>query len=130
MPKMLRVVLIMTLALVPACAGQGSPPAQDPTAEIGALTERVATLESELEEEAEAATRLEDDAQDQARRLSQRLERSLDRLRASLGEVRGSVAGGVDEAATALGQAQAVASQLQVLEQRYEYHLRRYHGGG
>jgi chromosome segregation ATPase len=59
-----------------------------------------------------------------------KLREALNDLRSSLKDVRSSAGSAASDAGAALAEAQELARDLAVLEQRYEYHLRRYHGGG
>jgi outer membrane murein-binding lipoprotein Lpp len=97
---------------------------------IDGLEARVAELEDALDI---ARGRLKDarDFEDRVSRdidsLGRRLVRSVANVRASITDVRAAASEG---AAGALAEAQQVARDLAILEQRYDYHLRRYHGGG
>lgn len=126
MPVMTRVALVLFVALFAACAPE-DPPASDPTAEaLVALEDRFGDLEADL-----AAFRSEDDDRaGEIERLSSRLSRALERLKGSIGKIRTNSAEGADQAASALAAVSSVQRALEVLEERYEYHLRRYHGGG
>jgi chromosome segregation ATPase len=133
MTQMSRVTLALTLALfLGACAAN-----EPPTGSNAASTEAVEALEARiLELEAQVADDLEAEGSDRAKlegrldRLADKLERSLDRLREALGGVKSGSADARDAADSALATARSVASDLTVLEERYDYHLRRYHGGG
>ena len=133
MTQMFRVTLALTCALsLGACAADEPP--TEPTAAsveaVEALEDRIAELETEISDdlEAEGAGRAKLDGR--LDRLAAKLERSLERLREALEGVRGGSAEARDAAASALSTARSVASELSVLEERYNYHLRRYHGGG
>ncbi|MGH2757230.1 MAG: hypothetical protein ACRDI3_05525 [Actinomycetota bacterium] len=132
MPRMARVWLVALLLIVPACAsedGSGSDEAlaavEDLESDMDGLRTELDDLQADLDDFGSERDGLE-------RRLgslSKRLGRALEGLRASLRDIRGAAGGAPDEAARALGRAEDVAAQLQVLEERYEYHLRRYHDG-
>jgi chromosome segregation ATPase len=62
--------------------------------------------------------------------LRDRLWASINSVRAGLGDSRSTSAAAAADAAEALSRATRVARDLAVLEGRYDYHLRRYHGGG
>ena len=92
--------------------------------ELSTLRDRVSELEVSLEETAEEL----DDARGVEARLSKdigdlsgRLDRSLQRIKANLSEVRSSSSEGVS---AAVAEAQGVARDLEVLEERFNYHLR------
>lgn len=126
---MARAALALFIALsLGACASEAPP--TEPSAETQeamiALTERVADLEADLLAAEDGRTKLDD----RIAALGDRLDRSLERLKEALAEARSGSAQAADAAASALASAQSVASDLAVLEERYEYHLRRYHGGG
>lgn len=126
MPVMARVALVLFVALIGACAPDEAP-ATDPTAEaIAALEDRLGALEEGLA----AAESADDEATTDIERLSSRLSRALERLQGSIGKIRTRSATGADQAASALAAVSAAQRALDVLEERYEYHLRRYHGGG
>jgi chromosome segregation ATPase len=92
--------------------------------ELSTLRDRVSELEVALEETAEelgdargVEARVSKDIGD----LSGRLDRSLERIKANLSEVRSSSSEG---ASAAVAEAQGVARELEVLEERFNYHLR------
>lgn len=120
-------VLLVALSMG-ACASSEAPfePSAETTEAISALEVRLADLEADLQVERDDRGKLSDrlDA------LSDKLERSLDRLTESMAEARSGSAEARESAASALATVRSVASDLSVLEERYEYHLRRYHGGG
>ena len=134
------VVAAVTAALVAltACGGSGDSvdearaTADTALDQVEQLTERITSLERELS----AASGALADAEAGDRDLGRRLDKATDRLQKSLGRLRKSVdaAGEAAESAaadsgSALAQAQAAARDLAVLRERYDYHLRRYHGG-
>ena len=92
--------------------------------ELSTLKERVTELEAALEEtaaEVHVARRIETRFAKDLDALSARLDRSLDAIRSNLSEVRNSSSEGVS---TAVAGAQGVARDLEVLEERFNYHLR------
>lgn len=133
--RRLRLVaaVVAIASVAPAC-GRASDDARavadEALARIDGLEARIGELEAELEK---ARGRLKDarDIREQISRdvaaLGRRLDRSLAGLRAAVSDVRSTASEG---AAAAVAEAQGVARELGVLEQRYDYHLRRYHGGG
>jgi hypothetical protein len=73
----------------------------------------------------------------QRERMTGRLDSVRERLWGALSSLRDTIAGlrhdssaAVSEAASALDEARSAAKDLAVLESRYDYHLRRDHGGG
>jgi hypothetical protein len=80
----------------------------------------------ELEGDLAAADRVSE----RVDRVSERLWASLAKLRKSLDEARGAAGDAAANADAALGSAQQAARDLALLGNRYDYHLRRYHGGG
>lgn len=125
------VALFLALFLGACAAGETR---QEPSAEmteaLTTLEDRITDLEAEIRSDLEAQ---EDDGAklgDRLDRLTARLERSLERLRDALGDAKDGSAEAQEAAASALSTARSVASDLSVLEERYDYHLRRYHGGG
>jgi hypothetical protein len=62
--------------------------------------------------------------------LRERLWASISSVRTGLGDARSMSGAAAAEADDALARAGQVARDLSVLQQRYDYHLRRYHGGG
>lgn len=129
MPLMARAALALLIALsFGACASADAPsePSTETTQALSAIEDRVADLEADLLAAEDDRTKLDD----RIAALGDKLDRSLERLREALAEARSGSSQAADSAASALATAQSVASDLSVLEERYEYHLRRYHGGG
>jgi chromosome segregation ATPase len=62
--------------------------------------------------------------------LRDRLWASINSVRAGLGDSRSTSTAAAADAAEALSRATRVVRDLAVLEGRYDFHLRRYHGGG
>ena len=131
-----RAALVLLIALVCGACAQADAPGEatsETAAAMEALDERVATLETDLaaaQDDIEAGDEAGSRLATRIDHLADKLDRSLERLRDALDSVRSGSAEARDQAASALATAQSVASDLAVLEQRYEYHLRRYHGGG
>lgn len=100
--------------------------------EVEALEERVTELAAELSERSEAERTLGG----RVASLRRRLDRALTRLREDMADLQTmteearSVAGTAgDRASSALDRAQGVAEDLRVLEDRFNVHMRRNHGG-
>ncbi len=133
-PRSLLRVLVAVVAtgVLAGCAGGAAEPRRsatrpDPAVEqIAELDERVAALEDALDEE-----RLKDArAQRRLKRSSQRLWKAVGRLRDALDAARAGAAAADADAQEAAARIDDVAAELSVLADRYDYHLRRYHGGG
>lgn len=125
MPKMARALAILALLLAPACAR-----AAEPSEEVTEALADIESLTADVAEVQDSIAALEADDDDFARRLdglSERLSSALGNLRESLSKVRAGVEGAEGSAAAALARAESVASDLEVLKTRYDYHLRRYH---
>lgn len=90
---------------------------------------RIEDLEDDLEEATDVTERV-DKVSQRVGKVSERLWTSLAKLRASLDEVRAGAADAGATASSALARAEQAARDLAVLGNRYDYHLRRYHGGG
>lgn len=107
--------------------------ADEAKAAAKAASKRVAELETRLDELTSALDRAD---QNQARfggrlaTLRERIWDSVQSLRGGLGDARSASGVAAAEADDALARASEVARDLAVLEQRYDYHLRRQHGGG
>lgn len=112
-------------ALVVAASCGGPSESVDPGADsahfekqLTAFRDRLASLEERQVATDEVAAR-------SARRLGRRLERlrgTVARLQAAVQSARGDVAGAVAEV-------QTVKRELSLLTERYDFHMRRYHGG-
>lgn len=136
------IVVVVALATI-ACgrAEQGAPAdalravradARRALDEIAELRGELTTLRARLVEARRGRSKLKSTLDANTERLSA----SLERVRRSLDEVRSASASGRDEAqaaqdraASALAAANAAARDLAVLTRRFDYHLRRYHGG-
>jgi uncharacterized coiled-coil protein SlyX len=115
---------------------------------------RAAAIDAATEERIDAAQTVARRSLDEVERFEARVSllerrvarqhRTSERLRAALAERTGKLGGSLDRldrelaklgstseaASEAVATAQEAARDLTVLERRYEYHLRRYHGGG
>lgn len=131
--EMSRAALALSLVVVAsACAPGTTEESSDTTEALGAVQDRIEELEdtiADLRAELDEADAARDRATDDLTTLRKRFRKSLGNLRESLGDVRSNSASS-DEVATALAAARAAAADLRVLKERYDYHLRRYHGGG
>ena len=129
---MVRACLLLFVALfLTACAADEPPvteegPDETTSAALADLEERIEELEGDLAEADEARER----GRDELKAVRTRFRDSLKELRGSLAEVRATSSDASSEVSSALAEARAVAADLEVLEERYNYHLRRYHGGG
>lgn len=126
---MARVTLALLVALLLGACAPETPDTKAAAVtdeDITAIEARLDTVETDLSAASDERSQMED----RLEALSDKLDRALERLREAIEGVRAGSAEASDAAASALANAQAVASDLSVLEERYEYHLRRYHGGG
>ena len=139
----LLAVLALILALVAALVafgGRGGESVEDARAaadsaleQVDQLTARVESLATDLG----VATAALDEAEKSDRSLAAQLDKAAARLDKALVRLRkrADAAGAAAESAaasssSALAKAEAAARGLNVLQERYDYHLRRYHGGG
>jgi chromosome segregation ATPase len=130
---------VAILAVLGAC---GDAEALDPAVErrIEQALERaedaeksVAGLERRIENLSARLTAAEDARDELAAVLdakTSRLRRAIRDARAAIDGARGSADSAAHEASSALAEARKAARDLSVLGQRYDYHLKRYHGGG
>jgi exonuclease VII small subunit len=137
--QLLAAFLALVLTGGAACGGAGES-IEDARAAADSALEQVeelgARIES-LEAELGAASATLNNAEEGERALARRLDKATDRLDKALSRLRKSVdaAGAAAESAaanssSALANAEDAAQRLNVLRERYDYHLRRYHGGG
>lgn len=126
MPRMVPVLVAMALAGAPACSPDEThsddEAGREALAAVDELSAEVDELSATLAEERTAAA----DALDA---LERELRRAIKNLRESLQALRRGNDDAAADAAAAIARANAVASDLEVLEERYNFHLRRYHGG-
>jgi TolA-binding protein len=119
---------LVALVLFAGCGGDPEPrPGASATAsqeDLASLQDRVAELED-----------LVDDLREGDDRMAARLRATTTRLGDSVSSLRSSLQSAEDDATDALADAGAaaarveqVARDLSVLTERYDYHLRRYHG--
>ena len=130
---------VAVLAVLGAC---GDAEAVDPGVErridralerAEAAEESVAGLERRIENLSERLADAEDARADLAADLDEkasRLRRALRDARVAVDGVRGAADAAARQASSALAEARQAARDLSVLGQRYDYHLKRYHGGG
>jgi septal ring factor EnvC (AmiA/AmiB activator) len=127
MPRMVPAMAAVALIFAPACSPDEA--ATDDGSGREALA-AVAELSRELDGLNETLRQERSDAADALDALERDLRKSIKDLRASLRNLRAGNADAESDAASALARASEVASDLEVLEDRYNFHLRRYHGGG
>jgi chromosome segregation ATPase len=137
MVRAMALLVVVALTLGACAEGGGDAAAQDATARrearaateaTEALEERVAELEADLSE-----TLGEGDLKDlksSLRSLRQNLRGAIAGLRASLHDLKGEVSSASSSAASALSKAEGAARDLAVLEDRFNFHLKKEHGGG
>lgn len=95
-------------------------------AAVARLETRIEALEEQLDAAADAGSK----AEKRLDHLAGRLKRSVEDLRASMREVRGVADGAAAEVSAALSKVSEVARKLTVLEDRFNFHLKKEHGGG
>lgn len=145
-PILYRALALLVVAAVGTAAvliarNRGDAPAEPAdAAAVAALEARVV----EMEEQLAAGDVFAEELSDQVASLRQRLERRVSDLRASLRDLRGALRDAranagtasqrADEASAradrALARAEAVTRDMRVLEDRFDDHQRRHHGGG
>ncbi|HVF52894.1 MAG TPA: hypothetical protein VNC78_04720 [Actinomycetota bacterium] len=113
--------LIVALALA-SCG----PPGADPAAADDALRLKVDRLEADLI----ALSRSSTENEGRLRVIERKLSDATDRLEQAMRRLESALAGAEADAAGALERAESAARSLAVLTDRYDYHLRRYHGDG
>lgn len=92
---------------------------------VGELEREMAGLDDHLAASGKARKKL----RARLERLGDGLRDSLEKLRTALEDARSGAGSAQASADEALARAGQIARDLAVLEQRYNYHLRRYHGG-
>ncbi len=115
-------LLVLATPILSSCGDTTPPGPEVPTAvteQISSLQDRIDVLETEAQREAE-----------QAEKAADRLWAALGKLRKELKAGSGQLDAAGEAAQQALAAAQEAARDLAVLTDRYDYHLRRYHGGG
>ena len=116
--------------VTPAALKQAQDDAAEALSAVEGLEEDLDEALSELEEARSEANEGADKVDKRLGYLSNRLKNAIDSLRASLADVRASASGAASEVDSALAKAEQAAKDLAVLESRFNYHLRRDHGGG
>ncbi len=115
--------LLIVAALLLVSCGDAERPAP---AVPAALTDQISSLQERIDVlEADAAR-----TGAQADKVADRLWGALARLRKEMKDTSGSSTEAAEAAQQALAEVRAAAGDLAVLTSRYDYHLRRYHGGG
>lgn len=137
MHRLVGAVLVVALAFV-ACGRDGSGEAEAQAAaaaeaemrrQLDEALDAVAAVEEQL---AELAERVEENERETKRtatklgRIKDRLWSSLAKVRDSVDEAEGAGAAAASKAAGALDQAAAAVRDLAVLENRFDYHLRKH----
>ena len=138
----LKAVPLVALLILSGCA-QGDAPgveaagleaAQEAAAEaneaVAELEERVAELESDLRSSADEADDVRSELGAKLKDVRERVWASISDLRSSIEGVKGEAASAVSDATSALGQVAAALRELNVLEDRFDYHVNKQHGGG
>jgi hypothetical protein len=87
-------------------------------------------LEDELADGVARLRRERDRTASKLERVGERLWAALSHIRDSMAGIRQGSAGAASEAASALDEARSAAKAIAILESRFDYHLRRDHGGG
>jgi TolA-binding protein len=136
--------VVVVLALKPWDAGDAASArvatleeeAREMTASLGMLEDRIAELEGKLNERSEAEAGFGERLASIRQRLDnavQRLRRDLENgLRDARSEAAASASradSAAESASSALSRAQEAARDLRVLEDRFNVHMRRHHGG-
>ena len=122
MREMGRALLVCVLLTLGGCAtdgGEGEEVARRALAEVADLSGEVSDIQDQLDEIVADRNEMSD-MEDELTKIQKRLE-NLRELVRDAGQAASS------DAASALARAEAVASDLEVLMERYDFHLRRYH---
>jgi chromosome segregation ATPase len=135
---MVRATALILVALVlAACADEGSDAGDDGTAGRDArralqAAERLETRVADLESDVEETLRRGDlkELKENLGSLRQKLRGALADLRAALGDVKGRIGSASSAADSAMARAEKIARDLAVLQDRFNFHLKRDHGGG
>jgi chromosome segregation ATPase len=136
-----RAVALLPLLVViaTACGDSQGNLDQARSAAVRAL-ERVERLEARLQavdrelesvsNQSVRASRAGQRLRDRLTATGQRLTAALTGIRESIGALTATAESTMGDASSALTEARRAARDLAILQQRYDYHLRRYHGGG
>ena len=134
MYRAFALVLVAALAFV-ACGDEESGPTQEDldaaraaASEAAEAVDRLETRVESLEDDLASADDAAADVAARLRKATKSLRASLGDLRASLGDIRATASDAVSSAEAAAGQVGAVARDLSVLEDRFNFHLSK-HGG-
>lgn len=137
--SMVRACALLAVALsFISCGDGGSTAASAESVERAqAEAEAAATLAEDLRQQVDDLTAQIEAAETDTGDLGDRLDRSaakltkaLDRLRERLGSNKDSIDSAAAQASAAAAEVAAAIRRLSVLEDRFDYHLKRYHGGG
>lgn len=130
--------LILIAFAFAACADEGSEAGgDDDTAGREArralqVAERLETRVSDLESDLEETLRRGDlkDLKKNLGSLRKNLRSALADLRSALGDAKGQIGTATSAADSAMARAEKIARDLAVLQDRFNFHLKRDHGGG
>ncbi len=128
---MATIALAAGLALGPACTPDDPATEQDAEHDPGQeALDAVTALERMIDELRADVADDTSQASDDLEEVEAELRKVLRQLRQKVRDARGETRAALEDAAAAVARAAAVAADLEVLEERYNFHLRRYHGGG
>ena len=132
MPIMKAAALFAALALLAACGDDAAPARSDGSGAVQPAMEGIDLLEDrvgEVEDRMADLDAADNRVQERLRRATRRLWHSLATLRDSLRGAKDDANSALDDAGAALSRVEEVARDFSVLSERYDYHLKRYHGG-
>lgn len=125
--RMVPLLATSALLLGGTCTDDEPTTREDPgeaaLAAVEDLQDEIDDLRAEIADDTDSAGR-------DLRGLERDLRRAIKDLRESFRSLRAGNSQAESDAAAALARVSEVASDLEVLEERYNFHLRRYHGGG
>ncbi|MFP5298947.1 MAG: hypothetical protein ACLGHL_08180 [Actinomycetota bacterium] len=135
---MVRAIALLAVALaLVSCGDRGSDASAEDLAEARRQAQEALDLVAELRGDLDDLSAEVLDARSDGERLDSRFERATSRLEEALATIKESVKTAKGTADDASSSASAAAAQiaeavrrLSVLEDRFDYHLKRYHGGG
>ncbi|MGI8774010.1 MAG: hypothetical protein ACR2KQ_03170 [Actinomycetota bacterium] len=137
---MRAIALLLVVSALGACGDDGDivdtaaaeevQAAQAEASDAAAAVARLETRIEALEEQLDAAAAAGSKAGKRLDYLAGRLKSSVEDLRGSMREVRGVADGAAAEMSAAVSKVAEVARRLTVLEDRFNFHLKKEHGGG